>query len=357
MLVRAQAAPTPVRLAIVGLVHDHVTGFLPDLLARKDAQLVGIVETDQALIAQIAARYHLDAGLFFPSLAALRAATTVDGVATFTSTFDHRRVVEQCAALGLPVMMEKPLAVSFADAKAMAAAARKAGIAVVVNYETTWYRSLHGAYDLVHRQQALGELTKLVVHDGHSGPAAICSTFFLAWLTDPVLNGGGALMDFGCYGADLATWLMDGQRPTSVFAVTQQFQPKLYPKVDDEATIVLTYPHTQAIIQASWNWPQGRKDLELYGPKGALRQPDKNGLFLRKGNAPESPVPTTELTAPYADSISYFAAVIRGQIKPEGLGSLEVNLIVNEILDAAKESARTGRRVDLGAELGTTNPH
>ncbi len=346
----AQEAVAPVRIAIVGLVHDHVTGFLPDLLARKDVQLVGIVETDPALIAQIAQRYHLGAGLFFPSLEALRAATNVQGVATFTSTFDHRWVVEQCAALGLPVMMEKPLAVSFADAKAMAAVARKAGIPVVVNYETTWYRSLHRAYELVHGQRALGELTKIVVHDGHSGPAAICSPFFLAWLTDPVLNGGGALMDFGCYGADLATWLMDGRRPTSVLAVTQQLQPKLYPKVDDEATIVLTYPHTQAIIQASWNWPYGRKDLELYGTGGALRQPDRNGLFLRTGKAPESPVPAPELTAPYADSISYFAAVIRREVKPEGLGSLELNLIVNEILDAAKESARTGRRVDLGAD-------
>jgi predicted dehydrogenase len=311
---------------------------------------VGIVETDPALVAAIAQRYHLDAALFFPSLETLRAATGAQGVATFTSTFDHRRVVEQCATLGLPVMMEKPLAVSRADAKAMAAAARKAGIPVVVNYETTWYRSLHRAYDLVHQDHALGELTKIVVHDGHSGPAAICSPFFLAWLTDPVLNGGGALMDFGCYGADLATWLMNGRRPTSVLAVTQQLQPKLYPKVDDEATIVLTYPHTQAIIQASWNWPYGRKDLELYGSNGALRQPDRNGLFLRTGKTPESPVPAPELSAPYADSISYFAAVVRGQIKPEGLGSLEVNLIVNEILDAAKESARTGRRVELGTE-------
>src|SRR5882672_2263879 len=84
----AQETAAPVRIAIVGLVHDHVTGFLPDLLARKDVQLVGIVETDPALIAQITERYHLGATLFFPSLEALRAATGVQGVATFTSTFD-----------------------------------------------------------------------------------------------------------------------------------------------------------------------------------------------------------------------------------------------------------------------------
>ena len=344
----AQENVPPVRLAIVGLTHDHVTGFLPDLLARKDAQLVGIVETDSALISRIADRYHLDAALFFPSLEALRAKTNVQGVACFGSTFDHRKVIEQCATLGLPVMVEKPLAVSLTDARAIAAAAREGGIQVYVNYETTWYPSMHAAYELVRQQRVLGDVRKIVVHDGHSGPARICSPFFLAWLTDPVLNGGGAVMDFGCYGADLVTWLMDGQRPVSVFAVTQQLQPEVYPNVDDEATIVLTYPRAQAIIQASWNWPIGRKDMEIYGQSGALRLPDRSTMFLRKpGDTHETQSIAPALAAPQADSISYFSAIVRGQIKSTGLGSLETNLIVNEILEAAKESAKTGRRVDL----------
>ncbi len=347
----AQENPMPVRLAIVGLTHDHVTGFLPELLKRKDAQLVGIVETDAALIDVIAKRYHLDAALFFSSLEALKAKANVQGVACFGSTFDHRKVVEQCAALYLPVMMEKPLAVSLNDAKAIAAAAHRSGIQVYVNYETTWYPSAYAAHDLVRQQRAIGDVRKIVVHDGHSGPAKICSPFFLAWLTDPVLNGGGAVMDFGCYGADLTTWLMDGQRPTSVTAVTQQLQPEVYPKVDDEATIILTYPHAQAIIQASWNWPIGRKDLEIYGQTGALRLPDHSTMLLRKtGENNEVASTAAALTAPNTDSISYFSAIVRGEIKSTGLGSLETNLIVNEILDAAKESAKTGRRVELVQE-------
>src|SRR4029450_6093504 len=87
-------------------------------------------------------------------------------------------------------------------------------------------------------------------------------------LSDPVRNGGGALFDFGCYGANLMTWMMDGRRPLAVTAVTQQFQPGVYPRVDDEATIVLEYPAAQGIIQASWNWPVGRKDFEVYGERG-----------------------------------------------------------------------------------------
>lgn len=343
----SQESAPPVRLAIVGLAHDHVRGFLPQLHGRTDVELVGIVESNPELVAQIAERYHLEAKLFYPSLEALCAQTKVQAVAAFTSTFDHRRVVELCAARGIHVMMEKPLAVNLDDARAIAAAARKGGIQLIVNYETTWYQSTHSAYDLVQRQHAIGDVRKIVVRDGHSGPAQICSPWFLSWLTDPVLDGGGAVMDFGCYGADLATWLMAGQRPTSVTAVLQHFQPETYPKVDDEATIVLTYPRAQAIIEASWNWPHGRKDMEVYGQGGSVRLPDGKTLYLRGKDGPERRVDLPALLGPATDSISWLAAIVRGQVKSDGLGSLDVNLIVSEILDAAKESARTGRRIDL----------
>jgi predicted dehydrogenase len=346
----AAEAPPPIRLAIIGLVHDHVGGMLPNLVGRTDIQLVGVVEPDQKLCALYAEKYHLDPKLFFSSLHALRATTKVQAVATFTTTFDHRRVVEMCAPLGIDVMMEKPFAVSMDDARAMAAAAAKGGIQVFVNYETTWYRSNKAAYDLLHGSEGIGSIRKIVVRDGHKGPALIgCSPYFLAWLTDPVLNGGGAMMDFGCYGADLATWLMDGARPSSVFAVTQNLQPKLYPKVDDDATIVVNYPHAQAILQPSWDWPFGRKDMDIYGETGALRLPDGISVYLRRGDAPEAPLAAPPLQSPNSDSLSYLAAVVRGEIRPTGLSSVEVNMVVTEILDAARESARTGRRVDLPA--------
>jgi predicted dehydrogenase len=349
----SQEGAPPVRLAIIGLVHDHVGGMLPSLVGRKDVTLVGIVEPDRKLAALYAERFHLDPALFFTDLDALRATTKVQAVATFTSTFDHRRVVEMCAPLGIDVMMEKPFAVSMADARAMAAAAAKGGIQVVVNYETTWYPSNKSAYDLVHAGTGIGAIRKIVVRDGHKGPALIgCSPYFLRWLTDPVLNGGGALMDFGCYGADLVTWLMDGRRPTSVFAVTQTLQPKLYPKVDDDATIVLTYPGAEAILEPSWNWPYGRKDMDINCERGALRLPGRDSVFLRMGDEPEAPVPAPALAAPNSDPLSYLAAVVRGEIKPSGLSSVETNLVVTEILDAARESARTGKRVDLPADAG-----
>lgn len=349
----AQTTTPPIRLAIMGLVHDHVGGFLPALVGRHDVELVGIVEPDQSLWAGYAKRFNLDSNLFYTNLQALLAKSKVQAVATFTTTFDHRRVVEMCAPLGIDVMMEKPMAVNLDDAKAIAAAAKKGGIQVVVNYETTWYPSNHQAYELVNEEHAIGDLRKILVQDGHKGPKAIgCSPAFLSWLTDPVLNGGGAAMDFGCYGADLITWLMRGERPTSVFAVAQHFQPQVYTKVEDESTIVLTYPRAQGIIQASWNWPHGRKDMEIYGQSGSIMVPSKDLLRIRHWDEAESDVPVSALQDPFADSISYLAAVVRGDIRPSGLSSIETNLVVNEILDAARESARTGRRIDLPADPG-----
>jgi predicted dehydrogenase len=218
----------------------------------------------------------------------------------------------------------------------------------VINYETTWYPGNQAAYQIV-RQGQIGDLRKIVVHDGHNGPKEIgCSTNFLNWLTNPVLNGGGAIVDFGCYGADLITWLMNGQRPTSVFAIVQQIKPELYPKVDDEATIVLTYPKAQGIIQASWNWPFGRKDMEVYGRTGYVLVPKSNTVAVRKEKEEkEHDQIVPALTGPEADPLSYLVAVTRAEIKPSGLSSVEVNVTAMEILDAARESARTGKRVYL----------
>ena len=259
--------------------------------------------------------------------------------------------METCAPQGIHVMMEKPLAVNMEHARAMAAAAKKAGVHLLVNYETTWYPANQAAYKLLREQNAIGDLRKFVVHDGHRGPKEIgCPPEFLQWLTDPVQNGGGALTDFGCYGADLMTWLMQGQRPTSVFAVTQHFKPEVYPKVDDEATIVVTYPKAQAIIQASWNWPYNRKDMEIYGQTGYVLVPRSNLLRVLKGDQPEYETTVAPLTGPEADPLSYLVAVVRGDLQPSGLSSLEVNMTVTEILDAARESAATGRRIDLPAE-------
>jgi predicted dehydrogenase len=337
----------PVRVVLAGLVHGHAFGFFDQFQKRTDLQVVGIAEADRQLTAQFTKKYGLAPGLFYSDLEEMLKATHPQAVLAYTNTYDHRRVVEICARYGVPVMMEKPLAVSFEDARAIEKAARAGKIQVLVNYETTWYRSNQAAYDLVH-ENAIGEIRKIVVHDGHQGPKEInVGPEFLAWLTDPKLNGGGALFDFGCYGADLATWLMDGRRPDSVTAVTQQIKPDVYARVDDEATIILTYPHAQAIIQASWNWPFSRKDMEVYGQRGYAITVGRDTVRVRLPEKQEISADAKPLEKTKEDSVSYLRAVLLGGMKPEGQSSLETNVIVTQILDAARQSAATGKTVPL----------
>jgi predicted dehydrogenase len=347
----ATPAQPPLRVGIVGLVHGHVHGFLAQSRHSPEIEIVGVAEPDARLLSQAAARYGFDRSIVFADLEEMLQKVHPQAVLVYTNTYDHRRVVEICARHGVHVMMEKPLAVGLEDAVAIEKTAHTGKIHVLVNYETSWYRSNHAAYDLVH-EGALGEVRKVVVHDGHNGPKEIgVEPEFLAWLTDPKLNGGGALFDFGCYGADLMTWLMDGLRPQTVTAVTQQLKPEIYSRVDDEATIILTYPKAQAIVQASWNWPFDRKDMEVYGQTGYVITVKRDDIHVRRGgnDSREEPLAAKPVAPPYDNSLSYLRAVVVDGVKPDSLSSLETNVTVTEILDAARRSAASGKTIQLPA--------
>ena len=339
----------PLRLAIAGLVHGHVAGFLRAAQGRRDVQIVGVFEPDATLRRKYAERYSLPDGVLFDSLATMLDRVHAEAVASFTNTADHPVVVEAAATRHVAVMMEKPLAVSNAHARRIRIAAERSGIQVLVNYETTWYANHGGIWTLFKQRGAAGEIRKMVALDGHQGPKKInVQPEFLDWLSDPDRNGAGALFDFGCYGANLMTWLMDNRRPVAVTAVTQQFQPEIYPRVDDEATILLEYPKAQGIIESSWNWPFNRKDLEVYGDHGsAIATTGGGALRVALPNEPDHAVTPDPRSPDERDSISHLLAVVRGKRKPNGLSSLDNNLIVTEILEAARESARTHRRVTL----------
>ena len=343
-----QAPPAPIRLGIAGLVHGHVTGFLRAAQARKDVQIVGIFEPDVALQQKYAKSYNLAGGLFFTDLGTMLERTTPQAVASFTSTLDHPAVVEAAAARHVPVMMEKPLAVNSADARRIQQAADRGGIQVFVNYETTWYANHATIWTLFKERRVGGDIRKMIARDGHEGPKKIkVQDEFFEWLTDPDKNGAGALFDFGCYGANLMTWMMDNQRPIAVTAVTQHFQPDVYPKVDDEATVLVEYPSAIGIIEASWNWPFGRKDFEVYGDHGsAVAMTGGGALRVTLPNDPDHSVTPDERPADEHDSISHLISVVRGG-KPNALSSLANNIIVTEILESARESSKTHARVVL----------
>ncbi len=345
----AQAPEAPIRVAIVGLVHGHVQGFLHALPENPNAKLVAIVEPDKALAHRYAERFKLPDDLFYTDTEQMLRERHPDAVLVYTTIQDHRKVIEMAARHGISSMVEKPLSTTMDDALAIQRAAREHHVHVLVNYETTWYASNKAALDAV-SEGKLGEIRKIVVHDGHEGPKEIgVGPEWLPWLTDPVQNGAGALFDFGCYGADLVTVMMGGKTPLSVTAVSQTDKPGIYPKVDDDATVILRYPTAQAVLMPSWNWSFARKDMEVYGVGGSMVSVGSDHVLTRLHGEPQA----RELSAPplprdERDSLAYLAAVLHGRVKAEGdLSALDTNMVVMQILTAARESARTGRTIEL----------
>lgn len=346
------AQKEPVKIGIVGLTHTHVHWIL-GREERGDIQIVGIVEPNQDLAERYSNQHGYPMSIVFNTIEEMINAAHPEAVTAFGTIYEHLGVVEICAPLGIHVMVEKPLAVSLEHAKKMEALAKKYNIHLLTNYETTWYPSNHKAYDLL-KSGTIGDLSKVVVRDGHKGPKKIgVNSEFLEWLTDSVQNGGGAIMDFGCYGVNLMTWLQNGQKPNAVTAITQQLQEENNPDVDDDATIILTYNNSNAIIQASWDWPIGRKDMEIYGLNGVLYADNRNDLRIRISEGydgyQEESFHLEERVAPWDDPFALLAAVIRDKItlKPFDLSTLENNMVVMEILEAAKESAKTQRTVSI----------
>jgi predicted dehydrogenase len=316
------------RVAVLGTEHGHVKGFMNAAAKRTDVEVVGPIPFEK----REELRQH-----------------KVEAVASFTSTDRHLACARLCAELKLPLMMEKPLATTNEDAREMARLSKSAGIPIFVNYETTWYKSHGELYRFFKQERAAGRIRKMVAMDGHEGPKEIgVGPEFFEWLTDPVRNGAGALFDFGCYGANLMTWMMDNKKPLRVVASVKRNKPHIYPKVDDEATIIVEYDDAQGIIEGSWNWPFSRKDFEVYGETAYAHAYGGNTVRRRKaGTKGEEVITPTDLPADEADSLSYLRAVARGKLKPGGLSSIENNLIATEILVAARESVRTGKVVPL----------
>lgn len=349
LLSLSSMAQKPVRVAVAGLSHGHV-GWIFNRKDKTDIQLVGIWETNPDLVKQFTERYKLDPKLFYSDLNKMLDEVKPEAVSAFGAINEHVVVVRACAPRKINVMVEKPLATTFADAKEIQKLATQNNVQVLTNYETSWYASNQHVNQLI-QDGKLGEIRKVMVNDGHQGPKEIgVSKEFFAILTDPVKNGAGALVDFGCYGANLMTWLMKGERPISVTAVTHQNKPDIYKNVDDEASIILQYPKAQCIIQGSWNWSFARKDMEVYGNKGyaiAVNPTVVRQRFQEK--APEETLKLDPRPAPYLDPFSVLADVVQGRIKLDqnDLYGLPVNVTVVEILETAKEAAKTGKTIFL----------
>lgn len=342
--VTACAAAQEAKIAVIGLQHSHVWGHLPKMITGTPAKLVGISETNPALIAEAKGLGAADS-LIFSDDARMLDEAKPDIVWAFTPNNDHLRIVKLCAARKIHVMFEKPLASTLADARAIRDLAKKSGIQVLTNYQMAWWPTNYMA-----KAQAdsggLGKVWRLRGIVGHGGPGSqgARNQYFFDWLTDPVKNGAGSLMDFGCYNALWSLWYLG--KPESVYAHVNHLRPETFPKVEDNATMILSYRNGVGLFEGSWDLPRSFQELEVFGLQGSVNM-SRDKIEVRKGRAPGDEMPVQPLQPENAEPIAHMIAAMRGKTPLNPMVALDINVDVVEIIDALKMSVKSKAAVKL----------
>jgi predicted dehydrogenase len=337
-------AAAPYRIAVVSMAHSHVGPHLEKILKSDAVTFVGLAESAPDLTAR-ARKLGVPENLIFADWRQMIDRIKPDVVWAFTETNRHVEVVEYCAPRKVHVMVEKPLAATHPEALAIERAAKRHGIHVFTNYSTAWQPAIYAAKAALAAGQ-VGDVTRMRASIGHMGPGDPRNSAFARWLADPVQNGGGALMDFGCYGVLQSLWYKG--RPDGVLATTNQLRPEEFPKVEDNAVILLHYKDGLSILEASWNLPaRPAAGFEIFGRKGSLNI--LGGTIERRLNGAAAPtaLPIDPLPPERADALSYMGNALRTNQPLEGLVALPINIAVAEILDAAKQSVKSGRLISL----------
>ena len=346
------ALAQPYKVAVIGLIHSHEGSYLPRMTRSEQIKLVGIAETIPELVQQAKERQGAKDIPFFEDYRKMLDETKPDFVWAFVENNRHLEILKECAPRHIHVIYEKPLASTYKDALAMADLARKYNVKVMCNYQMAWWPANQIARDEVEKG-AVGKPWRLHGIVGHGGPGSTGpGKYFFDWLTDPVKNGAGALMDFGCYNALWSLWYMG--RPESVYADAIHLRPETFPKVEDSATMVFKYKNGISVFEGSWDLPRSFQDLEIFGstagPDGSLT---RGSVYMTqqkvevRGGRETRDLPLSPLAPERADPISFMVDAIRNNKPVEGITALDINVGVVEIIEAAKESIRTGRAVKL----------
>jgi predicted dehydrogenase len=338
----------PLRIGVLGLVHDHVWDVLPTLRGRDDAVLVAAADPHAELRKRLTDEYGCPAHADYD---AVLNADGLDAVYVYTDNRTGAELVERAAGRGLHVMIEKPLAATRDGAERALAAAEKAGVRLMVNWPFQWWPQLQYAMTIA-REGHIGEVWQVKYRAAHEGPREMgCSEYFSEWLYDRDRNGGGAFIDYCCYGAMLARQILG--MPESVTGFAGRLVKRDL-SVDDNGIVVMQYPHATAIAEGSWS-QIGKLTAyvpTIYGTRGTLMVEPRIGgrLWLATEVHPDGvsldvPAPPTE----HANPTAHFVHAVRTGAPFLPLCDPAASRDAQAILAAGYESAASGRAVPMSS--------
>jgi predicted dehydrogenase len=335
------------RVGVLGLSHDHVWGNLKALGEAEDGILVAAADPHPELRAQAEA---IGCERVFEDYAQLLDGVKLDAGYIFADNRTGAELAVEAAQRGLHIMIEKPMASTFARAARMRGAAHAAGVQLMVNWPIFWWPHLQYALKLI-AEGRIGEVFQVNYRSAHAGPRELgCSPFFSEWLYDPQRNGAGAMMDYCCYGAALTCALLGS--PGRVTAVSGRLaKPDLY--AEDNAVLVMQ--HARAISTSTASWTQiGHMTSYIpmiYGSEGTLVL--QNGEVWLANHEHEDGVKLDVPPPEWRSSAKLFLSHIRSGRPIGGLCGADVGLMAQEVLEAGLISAAEGRTVSLPLSVGT----
>lgn len=329
------------RVAHIGLELDGSWSWIEEVKAQPSVLFAGIAEANEELRAR--ARKGSPGVAVYADWRAMLDEAKPQAVTVTVPNRRHLEIVRECAKRKISVWFQKPLAASGGEARKMERVAREAGITLMASYHTLWSGPMRA---FMKKLPEAGTVRYLEVR--HSFPASkVLSPFYERQFLDPAQHGGGALMDQGTYGLAYAAMILG--RPMRVFATGRTLRPRPGLRMEDDATVVLDYPGATAVIRAGW-WAEpdgaGEGFTRVAGARGELVRDMGKVTFTRARGTAES-VEVEALPAHQRGGIAQFLASVRSGKAVEAPHSATMNVLVNEIVDAAYESMRTGRAVEM----------
>ena len=350
----------PVRVGLIG--SQFISRLHAESLQRcPHCQIVAAASPTQAHVAALAVEFGIRRT--FTDYRRLLEQNDVDMVVVGVPNDLHCQVAVDAAAAGKHIVMEKPLCLNLAEADRMIAACRTAQVRLMYAEELCFapkYVRLKNLLD----SGALGMPTLVKQSEKHDGPHA-------AHFWDVNRAGGGVVMDMGCHAIEFFRWMLDRPKIKSVYAQmsTQVHGDKT--KGEDNAILLIEFENgVIGLAEESWTKPGGMDDrAEVHGSKGVAYADLLHGNAITAysaegyGYAVEKAGSTKGWSFPiyeeawnygFPQEMAHFVDCVRLDRQPEVTG--EDGRAVLEVIFAAYESARTGRKITLPFETQAGKP-
>jgi predicted dehydrogenase len=324
------------RVGILGVAHLHADAYIGNLRAAG-ADVVGVFDHDALRARTWGEEFGVRAVATLDDLLS----EGLDAVVVCSETSHHAALVEQAASAGCAVLCEKPLGVGRDDSARIVAACDAAGVPLMTAFPVRFHPAVQQLRGLL----AAGGLGRVRAFAGTN--QSVMPMRERAWFVDPVLAGGGAVMDHVVHLADLYCWLLDAA-PQRVYASVNRIVHSEVVTVETSGLVLLDYADgVFASIDCSWNRPLdyptwGGIGLSVVGDGGTVEVDAMRQRLTRYGGTPSFGwipwgVDTNQRM------IDEFLSAVRENRTPAVTG--RDGLIATTVALAALESAASGRPV------------